>query len=43
MVMKKPSPASTRQSHMSEKIKLEYQSDILFYKCASVGEDWKEE
>jgi len=28
---------------MSENIKLEYQSDILFYKCASVGEDWEEE
>ena len=27
---------------MSEKIKLEYQSDIFFYKCASVGDDWEE-
>ena len=27
---------------MSDKIKLEYVSDILFYKCASVYEDWEE-
>ena len=42
MVPKTPSPKSTRQRHMSEKIKLEYVSDIYFYKCASVGDDWEE-
>lgn len=28
---------------MSEKIELVYESDIVFYKCASVGENWEEE
>ena len=27
---------------MSDKIKLEFVSDILFYKCACVGDDWEE-
>ena len=27
---------------MTEKIKLEFVSDIHFYKCASVGDDWEE-
>ncbi len=28
---------------MPNKIKLEYQSDILLYRCAHVGDDWEEQ